>query len=130
MSIRLDLNPPLNNEELNTLYAASWPNHSTYDFGHISEHTQIWVTARRDERLVGFVYVAGDGGQHAFVLEPTVHPDERRQGLGKRLVQEAADQAKAQGAEWLHVDYEDHLEPFYRACGFRPTRAGLLRLAE
>ena len=29
---------------------------------------------------------------------------------------------------WLHVDYEPHLEPFYRACGFTPTLAGLLGL--
>jgi GNAT superfamily N-acetyltransferase len=128
--IRLDVNPPLNDEELNPLYAASWPSHSTSSFGHIGEHAQIWLTARRDERLIGFVYVVGDGGVHAFLLEPTVHPDERRHGLGKWLVQQAADQARARGAEWLHVDYEDHLEPFYRACGFRPTRAGLLRLTE
>lgn len=128
MSIRLDLNPPLNDDELNALYAVSWPNHTTASFRHIEEHAQIWLTARRDERLIGFVYVVGDGAVHAFLLEPTVHPGERRNGLGKRLVQAAADQAKAQGAEWLHVDYEDHLEPFYRACGFRPTPAGLLRL--
>jgi hypothetical protein len=31
--------------------------------------------------------------------------------------------------QWLHVDYEPHLAPFYRALGFRHTEAGLLRLA-
>ncbi len=36
--------------------------------------------------------------------------------------------ARERGAEWLHVDYEDELDPFYRACGFRPTAAGLLAL--
>jgi hypothetical protein len=30
--------------------------------------------------------------------------------------------------EWLHVDYEPHLDSFYRACGFQPTLAGLLEL--
>jgi hypothetical protein len=31
--------------------------------------------------------------------------------------------------EWLHVDFEDHLRPFYLAsCGFRPTDAGLIAL--
>jgi hypothetical protein len=30
----------------------------------------------------------------------------------------------------LHVDFDDELDPFYfGACGFIPTRAGLLRLA-
>ncbi|MFD0403300.1 hypothetical protein ACFVHI_35085 [Kitasatospora sp. NPDC127121] len=40
----------------------------------------------------------------------------------------AADEARARGAQWLHVDYEPHLESFYGQCGFRPTAAGLMRL--
>jgi len=37
--------------------------------------------------------------------------------------------AKAAGCEYLHVDFEDHLRPFYfGACGFAPTNAGLLSL--
>ncbi|MBI4935776.1 MAG: hypothetical protein HY828_17985 [Actinobacteria bacterium] len=31
--------------------------------------------------------------------------------------------------EWLHVDFDDDLRPFYfDACGFRPTNAGLMEL--
>ena len=38
--------------------------------------------------------------------------------------------AKAAGCEWLHVDFEPDLAPFYfDACGFRPTPAGLIHLA-
>jgi lincosamide nucleotidyltransferase len=36
--------------------------------------------------------------------------------------------ALKRGVEWLHVDYEPHLADFYRACGFRPTKAGLIHL--
>jgi GNAT superfamily N-acetyltransferase len=125
---KLHVNPQLNEAELGALFETAWPGHSTSGFDHITEHASIWITARRDDRLVGFVYVVSDGAAHAFLLDPVVHPDERRNGLGRRLVHEAASQARAQGAEWLHVDYEDHLEPFYRSCGFRPTLAGLLRL--
>jgi hypothetical protein len=28
----------------------------------------------------------------------------------------------------VHVDFDDELEAFYEACGFRPTRAGLIQL--
>nr|WP_261569500.1 GNAT family N-acetyltransferase [Frankia gtarii] len=90
-------------------------------------HSLTWIAASRG-RLVGFVNVVGDGGVHAFILDTTVHPDEHRQGLGIRLVRAAADEARTRGAEWLHVDYEPHLEPFYERCGFRQTAAGLLRL--
>jgi predicted N-acetyltransferase YhbS len=74
------------------------------------------------------VYVAWDGAQHAFLLEPTVHPEHRHQGIGSELVRRAADAARDAGCEWLHVDYEEALTPFYKACGFERTAAGLIRL--
>ncbi len=120
--------PDLMEVELNELFGASWPKHRQAPFARILSRSLSWIAARRGSRLVGFVNVIGDGGVHAFVLDTTVHPDERRQGLGLRLVRTAADEAKARGAEWLHVDYEPHLENFYAQCGFRATAAGLMRL--
>jgi GNAT superfamily N-acetyltransferase len=86
------------------------------------------VGAYDGDRLVGFVNVAWDGGVHAFLLDTTVHPDVQRQGIATSLVRRAAELAGERGAEWLHVDYEPHLESFYRGCGFRPTGAGLIAL--
>jgi hypothetical protein len=41
----------------------------------------------------------------------------------------AADGARAAGCEWLHVDFDEHLDSFYMgACGFSPTPAGLIQL--
>ncbi|MFF4344393.1 GNAT family N-acetyltransferase [Kitasatospora sp. NPDC001540] len=124
----LVVRPDLTDAELNGLFSASWPTHRPTSFAPMLSRSLTWIAARRGGRLVGFVNVVGDGGAHAFVLDTTVHPDERRQGLGVRLVRAAADEAKACGAEWLHVDYEPHLESFYGHCGFRPTAAGLMRL--
>jgi len=87
-----------------------------------------YLMAYDDGRLVGSVYVAWDGGQHAFLLEPTVHPEYRHRGMGRELVRRAADAARDAGCEVLHVGYEEALTPFYEACGFTPTAAGLLRL--
>ena len=76
-----------------------------------------------------FVNVAWDGSDHAFILDPKTHGDFQRLGIGTRLVRRAAEQAKAAGCEWLHVDFEDHLQPFYLdACGFSATNAGLIHL--
>jgi GNAT superfamily N-acetyltransferase len=44
-------------------------------------------------------------------------------------VRAAAQAAAEAGCENLHVDYEASLDPFYLACGFRPTAAGLLGLS-
>jgi GNAT superfamily N-acetyltransferase len=124
----LRVRAPLADAQLNALFAAAWPDHVEKAFGRIHELSLTWVSAWRDERLVGYVNVATDGGVHAFVLDTTVHPDEQRQGLGRRLVLTAALHAGHAGARWLHVDYEPHLAEFYRGCGFAPTTAGLLKL--
>ncbi len=90
------------------------------------------MTARDgDGALVGFVNVAWDGGDHAFLLDTKVRPDHRRRGIGTELVRIAARHAKEAGCEWLEVDFDDHLAPFYYgACGFVPTNAGLIHLPE
>jgi len=90
-----------------------------------------WVTARLQGGggLVGFVNVAWDGCDHAFLLDTRVAAEHQRQGIGTALVGHAAGHAKAAGCEWLHVDFEEHLAAFYfDACGFRPTTAGLIHL--
>src|SRR5882757_10521973 len=101
--------PMLTDDDLNELFSASWPGHRLTSFAPLLARSLIWIAARRGSRLVGFVNVVGDGGAHAFILDTTVHPDERRQGLGVRLVRTAAEEARTRGAQWLHVDYEPHL---------------------
>ncbi|MBD0330927.1 MAG: GNAT family N-acetyltransferase [Thermoleophilia bacterium] len=95
-------------------------------------HSLGWVTARSgDGALVGFVNVAWDGGDHAFLLDTKVRPAHQRRGIGTELVRIAARHAKEAGCEWLEVDFDDRLAPFYYdACGFAPARAGLLHLVE
>lgn len=123
-------NGPLSNDELNGLFHASWPDHVAENYAHIFEKSLAYICAREGTHLVGFAYVAWDGGDHAFLLDPTVHPELRHRGLGLELVKRAEQAARQRGCKWLHVDYEEHLEPFYRAAGFRPTRAGLIRLRD
>lgn len=115
---------------LGRLREAAW---GEPDDGHrwpaVLTRSLTWVTAHDRERLVGFVNVAWDGGAHAFLLDTSVYPDAQRRGIGSGLVREAVQAARAEGAHWLHVDFEPHLAGFYAACGFQPTAAGLLRLS-
>lgn len=103
--------------------AAGW-------WDRIRPHSLGWVTARvGDAALVGFVNVATDGGDHAFLVDTKTHGLYQRRGIGTRVVRFAARHAKAAGCEWLHVDFDRGLESFYfDACGFRPTVAGLIHL--
>ena len=130
LEIEYRLNPPTDNDALNALYAAAWPDHRRFDFTPVFSRSVAYVGAYDGHRLVGSVYVAWDGAQHAFLLEPTVHSDYQRRGLGTELVRRAAEAAREAGCEWLHVDYEAPLAPFYEACGFQTTAAGLIRLRD
>jgi ribosomal protein S18 acetylase RimI-like enzyme len=122
---------PVDDTALSTLHALA------FDYSvevqpwaaRLERHALTWVGAFSNDELVGFVQVCWDGGAHAFVLDTAVDPSYGRRGIGKELVRHAAEESKAAGCEWLHVDYEPHLADFYvKACGFSPTEAALLKL--
>src|SRR5947209_4026668 len=76
-----------------------------------------WVGAFEGERLVGFVQICWDGGEHAFLLDTVVDPPWQRRGVGAALVRAAIQDARAGGCTWLHVDFEPHLRAFYLEAG-------------
>lgn len=96
----------------------------------VSPHSLGWATARTVQGLlIGFVNVAWDGSDHAFLLDTKTRGDWQHRGIGTEVVRRAAHHAKAAGCEWLHVDFEPELAPFYfDGCGFRSTGAGLIHL--
>ena len=127
-SIRYRISPPVDNTALNELFTAAWPGHTPSDFQPILARSLAYICAYDADRLIGFVNLAWDGGIHAFILDTTVHAAWQRRGVGQRLVVAAVSVAQQRGIEWVHVDYEPHLEPFYRRCGFQPTAAGLIQV--
>jgi predicted N-acetyltransferase YhbS len=49
--------------------------------------------------------------------------------IGSRLIEEATEQSRQAGCDWLHVDFDDDVSEFYyRRCGFQRTNGGLLYL--
>lgn len=128
--LAFEKNGVLGDEEINELFAAAWPEHQHRDFAGVLERSTCWVTARAGRRLVGFVHVAWDGGEHGFVLDTTVHPELQHRGVGTRLVGIAVDHARSMGMAWVHVDFEPELAPFYASCGFRPTSGGIILLQD
>lgn len=130
MDVIYRLNPPVDSEALNALSAAAWGRERTIetdvDWDALLKYSLGYVCAYAEDKLMGFVKLAWDGGMHAFLLDTAVHPDMQRMGVGRRLVEVAIEYARERGVEWVHVDFEAHLEEFYRGCGFRHTLAGLI----
>ncbi|MEV6104519.1 GNAT family N-acetyltransferase [Streptomyces sp. NPDC051940] len=132
MAITYEWRGDADDRTLNALHAEGFghPPGDTPWTERLARHSLGWVCAREDGRLVGFVNVVWDGGVHAFLLDTVVAGSAQGRGVGTALVAAAAEGARAAGCDWLHVDFEDELGPFYfDACGFRRTDAGLLRLS-
>jgi GNAT superfamily N-acetyltransferase len=121
---------PVTDTEMVALVAAHGGRAAAGWWDQVRPYSLGWVTARLPGgSLVGFVNVAWDGGDHAFLLDTKVAGAHQRRGIATALVGQAVRHAKATGCEWLHVDFEQHLAAFYSdACGFRPTPAGLIHL--
>lgn len=119
------ISPEIDNNALNGLFSESWENYTprTFDFLKTS---LFYICCYCENELIGFVNTVTDGYLHAFVLDVTVNPAFRRKGIGTALVQKAILECKRKSIEWIHVDYEPHLERFYIKCGFSGTKAGIV----
>ena len=122
------IDPPLEDRALNDLFERARPEHVPGAYQAVLARSLGYLGAFVADRLVGYVHLATDGGEHAFLLDPTVDVAYRRRGIGVQLVRRAAALARDRGCRWLHVDYEPALAPFYATAGFRESRAGVMRL--
>ena len=134
MAVTYEWRGPFDNVELNELHAEAFEtrvyNETEWNWvDQVHRHSLGWVVATDGNRLIGFVNVLWDGLVHAWLQDTIVAKQARNQGVGTALVAIAVDQARQAGSEWLHVDFDGHLRPFYLdACGFRPADAGLIAL--
>lgn len=88
-------------------------------------------TARSaDGSLAGFLSVISDGVVDAFLLDLAVAPHYQRQGLGRRLVETAVSDARADGIRAVHVTFKSELAPFYARCGFHILGGGIIEFDE
>ncbi|MFE0103446.1 GNAT family N-acetyltransferase [Streptomyces sp. NPDC059009] len=139
---------PLTDDEMSDLVRSHGGHPEAGWWPKLREHSLGWVTARDspgpgeglpgpgeglrgpgEGLLVGFVNVAWDGCDHAFLIDTKTRGAYQRRGIATAVVRLAADRARAAGCEWLHVDFQPALRSFYfESCGFRPTDAGLIHL--
>lgn len=128
--IKYVVSPQISSKALNELFASAWGEHTPTDWNKLLKHSLFYICAYDEDKLVGFVKLISDGGIHGFLLDTSVHADYKKQGIGSELVKQCLNLAKEKNITWIHVDYEEHLDSFYKACGFRDTKAALVNLIE
>jgi hypothetical protein len=135
MTVSYEWRGAFTNAEVNTLHAEAFETRVFADdewdwVALTAAHSLGWVTARDGDVLIGFVNVVWDGLVHAWLQDTMVATSARHEGVGVGVVRAAQSGAADAGCEWLHVDFDDDLRPFYfDACGFTPTNAGLFPLS-
>lgn len=134
MAVTFEWRGQFSNSETNALHAEAFGtrlfDEAEWNWEQqVVTHSLGWVVARDIGQLLGFLNVIWDGVAHAWIQDVMVAESARRMNVGTRLVAEAIVRTREAGCEWLHVDFDDHLRPFYfDACGFTPTTAGLIAL--
>jgi ribosomal protein S18 acetylase RimI-like enzyme len=91
----------------------------------LAQGTRLLFAARQDGRVIGSVQLVLDTPANqphrAEVVKLLVHPDHRRQGLARRLMEAVEAAARAEGRELLTLDTrsDDHAEPLYLSLGYQ-----------
>lgn len=74
-----------------------------------------------DEPAAGFVLVRRAPGEEELLLV-AVHPEHRRRGIGRALIERFLETARANGSEHVFLEMRDNnpAASLYHACGFQP----------
>lgn len=128
-NISYTINASLDINTLNSFMEKVWKDHVWINYNQVLSRSLSYITANCGNEIIGFINIVWDGNKHAFLLDTSVDPNFRNKGIGKELVIKAISECKANFIEWIHVDYEEKYENFYRQCGFvQKTSASLLHL--
>ena len=81
---------------------------------YAAEGRTIFV-AIQDGKTIGIIGMVYSGGSHGVIAHLAVHPDTRRQGTGRQLIDNAV---TALNLTDIEAETDQDAVDFYRACGF------------
>ena len=107
--------------------AVGWPSDPKRQADEL-EQCYAYFSVTVGGQIVGFLNVVSNGVTDALLNNLMVHPDYRRQGIGKALLRTAVDELSGDGLKYFNLVFEEDLVPFYRRCGFTIQRGGVIDL--
>lgn len=78
----------------------------------------VVAVERENGRTVGMGRIISDGVSDGYIQDLVVHPEFRRSGVGRRIVEALVSWAQKAGLLWVGVVAEPGAEGFYRSLGF------------
>ena len=84
----------------------------------IIQGSHCFAAAEVDGRIVGFGRAISDRASDAYVQDVLVHPDFRKQGIGRLIIRELTEKVHGDGLRWIGLIAEKGSAPFYTLLGF------------
>jgi GNAT superfamily N-acetyltransferase len=81
------------------------------------EHFSLFLDKNKDLSILGTALGSYDG-RRGYLQKVVISKKTRRQGIGKRIVQEVCQRLKKAGAVFIPISVDKTLIPFYESCGF------------
>jgi len=120
-------NPPKASELLKLFNQTSWAKKRSIDGTRtLLENTQIFVTIRKDNILIGYGRAISDGIYRALVDDIVIDENYREKGLGKDILSVLLE--KLQAVDEIFLNTGEHLEVFYEKFGFERAKCLTMKL--
>jgi aralkylamine N-acetyltransferase len=114
---------PADIQHIITLYrAADWweaEDDTHHDLvRRIISGSHCFLSARKDNVIVGMGRAISDGINDAYLQDITVLPHIRHQGVGMQIVTKIVERLLSDGMKWVGLIAGSNSHPFYRKLGF------------
>jgi GNAT superfamily N-acetyltransferase len=114
--------------EVTDLRAISGWDHYVEEWEDCLEQNLLNVSARTEEgEVVGVGFLCGNQ-RHAELVDLVVHPDYRKQGIGRRIAKIVIDYATGQEIKYFGLTFDKNypwLKGFYESEGFRSINVAM-----
>jgi ribosomal protein S18 acetylase RimI-like enzyme len=111
------------------LIAHGWANRveDSSRFRAMIEGTSLTVVALDDQRVIGFARAVCDGVSNGYISMVAVDKDWRRQGVGRRMIEEIMNVNQPDNITWV-LRAGPGSEAFWRSVGFEPSAVAMERV--
>ena len=125
LAVRVDYaeEPDLGADEFLRLAQAVWHRDYSGQAANAALRATINITARVRGELVGSVRILTDGYFLGTIPEIMVHPDHRRRGIGRRLMELAWERSPT----GLYFGAQPGNEPFFERLGYQRSMTSFAR---
>jgi len=111
-------------EALELVDLAGWPGYTEARWATAIANSNVVVTARAGDLLVGMARSFGDGAIYAAIVDVVVRPAFQKRGIGTRMVSLLMAELEGQDLHRVYLRAAEGTVPWYERFGFKASYGG------